>query len=117
MAAGGFGTTTPAGTPEYDVIINLYPELVTSISQSPEDIVDQLLPYQIFSTEDQQYLRRDTVEKIHKARKIVDIVKEKVKSNPQFYESFRKVITTQEWMVTGFLKKLDNEYEKCTQNK
>ena len=117
MATGGFGTTTPAGTPAYDVIINLYPELVTSISQSPEDIVDQLLPYQIFSTQDQQYLRRDNVEKIDKARKIVDIVKEKVKSNPQFYEHFRKVIKTQECMVTDFLRKLDDEYKKCTQNK
>ncbi len=114
MATGGFETTTPAGTPAYDVIINLYPELVTSISQSPEDIVDQLLPYQIFSMQDQQYLRRDTVEKIDKARRIVDIVKEKVKSNPQFYEHFRKVIKTQ---VTDFLKKLDDEYKKCTQNK
>lgn len=116
MATSGVGITTPAGPPEYDVIINLYSQLVTGISQDPDVIVDHLLKYKIFSLQDQHHLRKDTTVNDDKARRILDIVKEKVESSPKLYQDFRKVIETQKWMESILLK-LDGEYEKCTQNK
>ena len=77
---------------EYQTLEKCYPILVSTIEQSPRDLVDYLIPLSILAPTDKSYVKNLTYSDADKARKIVDVVLSQVKTNPEVYYGFIKAM-------------------------
>ncbi len=97
MADCGVATSKP-DNPEHKALTESFPDLVECIARSPGKITDQLVPFTIFSDEEMDDLRSSRFGEREKARKIMDIVKSKVKSEPSFLNKFISIMENCDWM-------------------
>ncbi len=98
MAGCGVATSKP-DNPEHTALTKSFPNLVKCIARSPGEITDELIPFTIFSTKEKESLRSTRrLSDMEKARKIMDIVKSKVKSEPSFLDNFISILEEHEWM-------------------
>ncbi len=84
MATGGVEILN-TGNPELNALIESHFILVNSISQSPQDIVDILVPLHVLSQNDMADIKSDGLNNREKARRIVKILTDKVELDPSFY--------------------------------
>ena len=71
--------------PEYNTLKKCYPDLVNCIQQSPADIVTQLLSLGILAPADVSFVDNSSNSTTDKARRIVDVAVDQVKSDKQVY--------------------------------
>ena len=70
---------------EYSAVFQLYARLVDSIKQSPTDLAVQLRPSGILAPTDWGFLTNPQHSNIEKAVRIVDIMLNQIKANPQSF--------------------------------
>ena len=70
-------------SPEYEKIRHFYPQLITCVKQSPNDIADHLVPIGILAPRDLDLLSNPQISNDDKARRIVSVVMNRVKNDPQ----------------------------------
>ncbi len=90
MAEGGVGISDVkrGQSPEYKALTKSYSMIVDCIARSPGEITDQLMLLRILSRDERKYLTNSRQDDREKARKIMDIVKNKVESEPSFLHTF-----------------------------
>ena len=81
---------TPAqmDSPEYKTLVQCYPTLVSCVQQSPNDISLNLIPSGILTQHDIEYLRDRSISIDKKARRLLNIVLNRVQIDPQVYHTF-----------------------------
>ena len=79
-------------SPEYKTLNDCYPQLVSSIEQSPSDVAVQLRPLAILAPADVSYLNDPQNGDNKKARKIVDALIKQVRNKPQKFHKFVKAL-------------------------
>ena len=73
---------------EHRILTKCYPRLVSCIKQSPSDIAVQLRPSGILSEGDWAFLTNPHHDNDQKAIRIVDVVLNQVKTNPEVFSTF-----------------------------
>ncbi len=116
MASGGVGIsdTRHHGSPELNALIESHYTLVKSISQSPKEIADILVPLHVLSLNDKANIRSDGLNDLEKARKIVEILTDKVESDPSFYHDLIDNLTKNQWMKSC-LEKVHETFDNAQQ--
>ena len=90
---------------EYKILNKCYPDLVTCIGQSPNEIADQLRPCDILSQGDVSFLENPTNSDAEKARKIISVVLNQVQTDPQVYFKLIKAMRASgDWTKTTLCK-------------
>ena len=72
----------------YKALLQCYPALTTCVQQSPNDIAAHLIPSGILTLRDMQYLSNHSIPDDEKARLLLDIVVNQMKTDPQVYHTF-----------------------------
>ncbi len=114
MATGGVGIsdTRHHGNPEHKALMESHLILVTSISRSPKDIADILVPLDVFSQNDKADIRSDGLNDVEKARRIVKILTDKVEIDPSFYHrliaNLMEHVTWMKYCLEKVCKNFDN---------
>ena len=75
-------------SPEYKTMRNFYPQLITCVKQSPNDIADHLIPVGILAPGDLDLLSNPQISSDDKARRIVSVVMSHVQNDPQEFHKF-----------------------------
>ena len=75
-------------SPEYKTLAQFYPALVSCVGQAPVNIAVQLIPYGILAPRDVQYLSNPSIVDNEKARRLLGIVVNQMKTDPQVYHTF-----------------------------
>ena len=70
---------------EYSAVVQLYARLVDCIKQSPTDLAVQLRPSRILAPTDWEFLKIPQHSNIDKAVRIVDVMLNQIKANPQSF--------------------------------
>ena len=70
---------------EYSAVVQLYPGLVECIKQSPTDLAVQLRPSGVLAPTDWEFLTNPQHSNIDKAVRIVDVMLNQIKANPQSF--------------------------------
>ena len=78
--------------PEYKTLNTCYPDLVSCIQQSPADIVTHLKPLGILAPADVSFLDNSSNSTADKARRIVSVSVNQVKSDTQVYFKLLKAM-------------------------
>ena len=73
---------------EYRTILQCYPKLVHSIKQAPTDLAIELRPSGILADTDWQFLMNPQPNNKQKAIRIVDVVLNQIKIDPQSFSVF-----------------------------
>ncbi|XP_064398884.1 uncharacterized protein LOC135345387 isoform X1 [Halichondria panicea] len=105
---------------EYKAFKDCHSSLLTCIKQSPKDVCDHLLPFEILAPDDRDYLRNDTHDAGDKARRILDAVLLQIKNDPQVFHSFVSALEA----AGGFTKAgvqelkdaLQRQHQQCDQS-
>ena len=94
---------------EYSAVFQLYPGLVNCIKQSPTDLAVQLRPYGILADTDWEFLKIPNHSNLDKAVRIVDVILNQIKANPQSFSVLVSVLEaagTWTKAIVGELKRL-----------
>ena len=115
MATGGveISDTRHHGSPEHNALIESHCVLVNSISQSPKEIADILVPLRVLSQNDKADIRSDGLNDVEKARKIVKILTDKVKLDPSFYHILIANLTKNQPWMKSCLKKVSENFDNA----
>ena len=90
---------------EYKILSKFYPDLVSCIEQSPNDIADRLRPSGILAPGDVKFLRNPNTCNDDKARRIVDVVLNQVQKDTQVYcELIKAMKASGDWTKTTIHK-------------
>ena len=73
---------------EYKTFVDCYPKVVNLLKQAPNDVADQLKPFDLLAGEDWEFLRNPINNNDHKARRIADVVLGHIKINSQKLSMF-----------------------------
>ena len=73
---------------EYRALNQCYPRLVSCLKQSPNDLLDQMIPFGILAEADRCFVNNPQHNNDEKARKIVDAVHSQVKGDTGVFQSF-----------------------------
>lgn len=100
MAQGGIGVSDVIRNrnPECEALIKSYPTLVENLARSPGTLVDKLIPFTIFSKEEESRVRSHTISDMEKGRLIMKVVQTKVKSMPLFLHNFITIMEKEDWL-------------------
>ena len=102
-------------TQEYKTLNKCYPDVITCLGQSPEDIVIQLRPLGIMAPGDESFLQNPRNSKADKARRIADVVLNQVKTDKQVYYKLVKGMRASGDWTKATVCKLEEELAKqCT---
>ena len=74
--------------PEYKALRKDYPTIVNCLKQAPSDVVSQLIPSGILAEGDLNFFQSQHNDDGEKAKRIVDVVINQVKNDPQVYHTF-----------------------------
>ena len=75
-------------SPEYKIMRQFYPQLITCVKQSPNDIADHLIPIGILAPRDLNLLSNPQISSDDRARRIVSVVMNHVENDPQEFHKF-----------------------------
>ena len=75
-------------SPEHEKMRHFYPQLITCVKQSPNDIADHLVPVGILASRDLDFLSNPQTSSDDKARRIVSVVMNRVENDPQEFYKF-----------------------------
>ena len=73
---------------EYKTMRQFYPQLISCVKQSPNDIADHLLPIGILTPRDLDLLSNPQISSDDKARRIISVVINHVENDPQEFHKF-----------------------------
>ena len=73
---------------EYRAVLQCYPRLVDCVKQSPTDLAVQLRPSGILADTDWEFLTNPQHSNKQQAVRIVDVVLNQIKTNPQHFLTF-----------------------------
>ena len=77
---------------EYKTMRQFYPQLITCVKQSPNDIADHLVPVGILAPRDLELLSNPQISSDDKARRIVSVVMNHVENGSQEFHKFVSVL-------------------------
>ena len=103
-------------SPEYKTLSECYSDLVTCIQQSPNDIADQKEVFKVLAPEDLQFVRNSVHQSSERARRILDIVLNQVKIDPQVYHSFISALNNAGAWTKTAVDKLNSFYSNLTKS-
>ena len=109
---------TPAqmDSPEYKTLAKWYPTLVSCVQQSPDDITLHLRPSGILAQHGIEYLRHPYISDVEKAIRLLDIVLDQVKIDPQVYHSFIAALKDVGPWTGDVVSKLEHTYVSVMQS-
>ena len=115
MATGGVGIsdTRHHGSPEHNALIESRCVLITSISRSPKEIADILVPLRVLSQNDKADINSDGLNDAEKARKIVEILTDEVKLDPSFYHILIANLTKNQPWMKSCLEKVSENFDNA----
>ena len=96
--------------PEYKTIEQCYPKLVSCLQQSPNDVVNQLVPLGILAQEDINFLGNPHHEKIEKAQRIVYIAMTQIKNDSDKFQEFVKALKAAGSWTRSVVLELEKKY-------
>ena len=96
--------------PEYKTIEQCYPKLVSCLQQSPNDVVNQLVPLGILAQEDINFLGNPHHEKIEKAQRIVCIAMTQIKNDSDKFQEFVKALKAAGSWTKSVVLELEKKY-------
>ena len=114
MATGGVEILN-TGNPELNALIESHFILVNSISQSPQDIVDILVPLHVLSQNDMADIKSDGLNNREKARRIVKILTDKVELDHSFYHVLIANLTKNQSWMKSCLEKVRENFDNAQQ--
>ncbi|XP_064398871.1 uncharacterized protein LOC135345380 isoform X3 [Halichondria panicea] len=104
---------------EYKAIKDCHSSLLTCIKQSPKDVSDHLLRFEILAPNDRDYLRNDTHDAGDKARRIMESVLLQIKNNPLVFHSFVSALEEAGSFTKATVQKLidalQRQHQQCDQ--
>ena len=103
------------GNPELNALIESHFILVNSISQSPQDIVDILVPLHVLSQNDMADIKSDGLNNREKARRIVKILTDKVELDHSFYHVLIANLTKNQSWMKSCLEKVRENFDNAQQ--
>ena len=109
---------TPAQmeSPEYKTLVQWYPTLVSCVQQSPDDITLHLRSSGLLAQHDIEYLRHPYISDGDKARRLLDIVLNQVKIDPQVYHSFIAALEASGPWTREVVSRLERTYDSVMQS-
>ena len=96
-------------SPEHKTLEQCYPDLVTTVQQSPNAIADH--PKISLPQVKVQYLRNPNHEDEDKARVLLDCIKDQVKNEPQVFHDFKSALESQGDWAKVAADKLESTFQ------
>ncbi len=97
--------------PEHKALERSYDKLVKGIQQSPGGIRTALTPLGIWSQEDVSYLSNESHDRIEHAKRIVDVMMNKVKIDSSIYRDIINILEEEVWLKAS-LNVLKQNYKQ-----
>ncbi len=99
-------------TAEYKAFKDCHSSLLTCVKQSPKDVSDHLLPFEILAPNDRDYLKNDTHDDGDKARRILDAVLLQIENDPRVFQSFISALKAAGSFTKAAVQKLDSALQR-----
>jgi hypothetical protein len=96
---------------EYDTMINLTPDLRLAVKSNLTPLSGDLFAENLISSSSEEEMRNDVHSKEHRAAEVVKLVQDKVKQNPQHYDTFIRVLWRDHDCYSDILQKLHEEFQ------
>ncbi|XP_064398903.1 uncharacterized protein LOC135345408 isoform X2 [Halichondria panicea] len=100
---------------EYKAFMDCHSSLLTCVQQSPKDVCDQLLPFEILAPDDLGYLKNDTHDNGDKARRIMESVMLQIKNNPLVFNSLVSALEKAGSFTKAVVQKLHDAFQRQNQ--
>ena len=97
-------------SPEYKAMRQFYPQLISCVKQSPNDIADHLVPLVpvgVLAPGDLDLLSNSQIRSDEKARKIINVVMNHVQNDPQEFHKFVSALEAAGTWTKKMISKLE----------
>ena len=97
--------------PEYETIEQCYSKLVSSLRQSPDDVVIQLRPLGIFAPTTLEFLENPYNGNTKKVQRIIDVVKNQTETDPNVFHKFVEALKATGPWTRSIISVLEKTYD------
>ncbi len=95
--------------------MDCHSSLITGVKQSPKDVSDHLLPFEILAPNDRDYIKNDTHDDGDKARRILYAVLLQIENDPRVFQSFISALNAAGNFTRPTVQKLNDALQRQNQ--